>query len=172
MGRELFSYKITGLADLQVRLKKLADPSLLGEVERAAVTDAAELMEKKIKSAAPEASQYYKYVPKGFLKDSIDFVVLKVKQHWVAYVGPNPHKNFPARPSRTLTKTGKDRKTPSKKSHDARGPWVPLVGKWMEFGRASTPARPFIRPAFSQSWKNCLQIISDQIKSFVESVTR
>lgn len=166
--------EITGMKELAEKLRKLGDPTLIDAASAGAVTDAGEIMTDKLVSAAPEASQYYPDVPKGFLKENVNMVVLRDKAGiWTAFCGPNPHINYPPRKSTMLTKTGKVRKRRLKTAKYARGPWLPLVAKWIEFGTSrSHGAHPWIRPVWSQTWKRSLDAMISSLKDWLKDNSR
>jgi Bacteriophage HK97-gp10, putative tail-component len=174
MPKPAFSFELVGFKEIQAKLAKLADPHAIDDAAEAAVTAAGRDFRDKLKAAAPEASQYYPEVPKGYLREHIDLKIGKIKGVWTAFIGPDPKTYYPDRQSTVLTKTGKVRKKALKHAKAARGPWMYLVGWWMEFGqhKHKQPARPWLAPTFKNNVQRINNSMMESLRKWVAARTR
>jgi HK97 gp10 family phage protein len=166
-----FTHSLTGDKALIEKLKSMAGH--VREASTEAVEEAAQIVEDRIKSMAPEAAEDYKWVPPGYLRNNINTSPpIQGKTTVEVYVGPDPHKNYPPRMSRTLTKTGKLRKRVLKVAKATRGPWVPLVARWLEYGTSKMAAKPFLRPGFTASERSAFSKIIEVLRGWLVTVIK
>jgi hypothetical protein len=173
----MITMEIKGLKELNDQLRKL-DGRQLDDACSEAIHAGGTVMTDRLKAAAPEASQYYPDVPKGFLKENVNLKVKKIRKIWYAYCGPDPHVNYPERMSTVLTKTGKVRKKPLKRAKYARGPWLKLVAAWLEFGHHDRTGghfvspHPWMRPVWATTWKRSLDAMNDKLRQWLKEMSR
>jgi hypothetical protein len=166
-------FEINGMKELAEKLRKLGDQDSIDAAVETAVTEAGEVMTDRLVANAPEASKFYPQVPKGFLKEHVNMKVLKIKEGFYSvFCGADPHQNYPPRKSKLLTKAGKRRKRPLKVAKYARGPWLPLVSKWLEFGKHGKAAHPWIRPVWNQTWRRSLDTMISALRDWLNGATR